>query len=163
MKLRKKICPKCGKKLWLSDFYRLASGWVSSYCKDCTKAAKREKYAHSKKVPNGLYRDKKGRMIEHRDYSTKISWSKYMEERLTRLYPTTKNEDLTIEFNVSLRTLIRKARELHLQKNREWMHEMSIQNCKTMRVLNICRGNSGQFKKGEHRSPETEFKKKAIC
>ena len=160
---RKKICPKCGRSLWLRDYYRQATGWLSSYCKECTRAAKREEYARNRKVPNRLYQDDKGRLVEHKDCSTKLHWSEYMEQKLKRLFPTTKNDDLAIEFNMSPRTVIRKAREMGLEKDKDWMQANARKNCQYMRVVNMCVGNSGQFKKGEHASPETEFKKKVIC
>ena len=160
---RKKICPKCGRNLWLRDYYRQATGWLSSYCKECTRAAKREEYARNRKVPNRLYQDDKGRLVEHKDCSTKLHWSEYMEQKLKRLFPTTKNDDLAIEFNMSPRTVIRKAREMGLEKDKAWMQANARKNCQYMRVVNMCVGNSGQFKKGEHASPETEFKKKVIC
>ena len=114
-------------------------------------------------MPNRLYQDDKGRLVEHKDCSTKIHWSQYMEQKLKRLFPTTKNEDLAIEFNMSPRTVIRKAREMGLEKDKAWMQAHARKNCQTMRILNKCCGNSGQIKKGEHKSPETEFKKKVIC
>ena len=55
VKRRKKICPKCGRKLWLRDFYKTANGWVSSACKECTRQEKRDEYARNRKVPNQLY------------------------------------------------------------------------------------------------------------
>ena len=67
-------------------------------------------------MPNRIYQDDAGRLIEHKDRSTKIHWSGYMEEKLRRLFPTTKNDDLAVEFNVSPRTVIRKAREMGLVK-----------------------------------------------
>lgn len=163
VKRRKKICPKCGRKLWLRDFYKTANGWVSSACKECTRQEKRDEYARNRKVPNRLYQDPvTGRLMEHKDYSTKINWSPYMIERLTNKYATTKNEDLAIDLNVSPRTVIRKARELGLEKDRGWMQAHARKNCQTMRILNKCCGNSGQIKKGEHKSPKTEFKKRNL-
>ena len=160
---RKKICPKCGRSLWLCDYYRQANGWVSSHCKECQRKEKREEYARNRKVPNRIYQDDAGRLIEHKDCSTKIHWSGYMEEKLRRLFPTTKNDDLAVEFNVSPRTVIRKAREMGLVKDKACMQEHARKNCQYMRVLNMSMGNKGQFKKGEHASPDTEFKKKVIC
>lgn len=163
VKRRKKICPKCGRKLWLRDFYKTANGKVSSACKECTRQEKRDEYARNRKVPNQLYQDPvTGRLMEHKDYSTKIHWSLYMIERLTNKYATTKNEDLAIDLNVSPSTVIRKARELGLEKDKGWMQAHARKNCRTMRILNKYRGNSGQIKKGEHRSPETEFKKRNL-
>ena len=163
VKRRKKICPKCGRKLWLRDFYKTANGKVSSACKECTRQEKRDEYARNRKVPNQLYQDPvTGRLMEHKDYSTKIHWSLYMIERLTNKYATTKNEDLAIDLNVSPSTVIRKARELGLEKDKGWMQAHARKNCRTMRILNKYRGNSGQIKKGEHKSPKTEFKKRNL-
>ena len=85
-----------------------------------------------------------------------------MIERLTNKYATTKNEDLAIDLNVSPSTVIRKARELGLEKDKGWMQAHARKNCRTMRILNKYRGNSGQIKKGEHKSPKTEFKKRNL-
>ena len=157
---RKKICPKCGRSLWLRDYYRHASGLIYPYCKECSRAAKREEYARNRKVPNRVFQDDLGRLIEHNDYSRRIYWSEYMEQKLTRLFPTTKNEDLAIEFNMSMRTICRKAREMGLKKDKAWILELARERIQYMRVHNLCCGNSGQFKKGEHASSDTEFKKK---
>ena len=122
---------------------------------------KRESYARTRKVPDRLYlNETTGRLMEHRQYSTRIHWSEPMIQKLRRLFPTTKNEDIAIELGVSVRTLIRQARALGLMKSPEWMAEHSRQNCRIMRILNKCRGNSGMFKKGVRKSPATEFKKK---
>lgn len=111
-----------------------------------------------------MYHDERGRLLEHKGGGTRLHWSGYMVEKLKRLYPTTKNDDLAIEFDMSVRTIVRKARELGLEKDREWMLEQKRQNCRLMRVINLCHGgNSGQFKKGQHASPNTEFKKKSRC
>ena len=148
---RKKTCPKCGRSLWLHDYYRQAAGWLSPYCKECTRAAMREKYARTKKVPNRVFQDELGRMMEHKDNRTRLYWSEYMLQKLTRLFPATKNEDLAIEFNMSRRTVVRKARELGLEKDRSWLQALARKNCQYMRVLNLCYGNSGQFQKGRTR------------
>lgn len=83
-----------------------------------------------------------------------------MIEKLRRIFPTTKNEDCAIEFGVSPRTVIRKARELGLTKNEEWRIAFARENCQIMKIYNKCRGNSGMIKPGERKSPATEFKKK---
>ena len=85
-----------------------------------------------------------------------------MDEKMRRMYPTTKNEDLAIDLGVSVRTLIRRARTLGLEKNNEWLLLHSRQQCRILRILNKCRGNSGMFKKGVRNSPATEFKRKLI-
>ena len=157
-----KKCTKCHIELSLSEFYtRKSDGQKYPRCKYCMRQEKRDSYARKRKVPDRLYRNETtGRLIEHSGYSTRIHWSEPMLHKLRRLFPTTKNEDLAIDFGVSVRTLIRQARVLGLQKSKEWMAQHSRQNCRIMRILNKCRGNSGMFRKGVRNSPATEFKKK---
>ena len=160
---RKKTCPKCGRHLWLRDFWQRKDGTRYSYCKECSRAIKNAEYARNRKKPDGIFLDRRtGRAVEHRGCSVRIHWSGYMIERLTRFYATTKNEDLALNLGVSPRTMIRKARELGLEKSKEWMAAHSRANCKTMAILNKCCGNSGQFKKGVRASPATEFKKRTV-
>ena len=85
-----------------------------------------------------------------------------MIEKLTSKYATTKNEDLGIDLNVSARKVIRKDRGLGRGKDGAGMQAHARKNCQTMRILNKCCGNSGQIKKGEHKSPKTEFKKRNL-
>lgn len=157
-----KKCTKCHIELSLSEFYtRKSDGQKYPQCKYCMRQEKRDSYARKRKVPDRLYRNETtGLLMEHSGYSTRIHWSEPMIQKLRRLFPTTKNEDLAIDFGVSVRTLVRQARVLGLQKSKEWMAQHSRQNCRIMRILNKCRGNSGMFKKGVRNSPATEFKKK---
>ena len=159
---RKKICTKCGRKLWLRDFYRNpATGWLSSHCKECTREDKREEYNRNRKKPDGIFLDPTtGRAMEHRGPVTRIYWGKGKLDDLRRLFPTNTNEDCAAILGVSPRTVVRKARELGLVKNEEWRIRRAREACAVMRVYNMCRGNSGQFRKGEHASPATEFKPK---
>lgn len=157
-KKRKKVCPCCGRKLWLRDFYRNSDSSVSSWCKDCTKQNKRDWYQKNHKVPDGIRHDSSGRLIEHNGLSRKIYWNKRMLDDLKRLYATTKNEDLADILGVSMRTVIRKARELGLQKDPEWQHGNTMRNLKMMQLENKLYGIKSPFKKGMHYSPDTEFK-----
>ncbi len=160
MSVRKKVCSKCGRLLWLRDFYRRKDGTTGSYCKECERATKREEYARNRKKPDGIFGNSRtGQVVEHRGFSVRIYWSDYMVEKLKRLFPTTKNEELAVELNVSPRTMIRKARELGIEKDKSWMAAHSRMNCKTMQIINKCCGNSGMIKPGEHRNPAGEFKK----
>lgn len=60
---------------------------------------------------------------------------------LRRLYPTTKNQELASLFGISLRTLNRKAAELELKKDDEWMKKMSGFNCFLATVKNRTNGH----------------------
>ena len=159
---RKKKCPICGMNLWKRDFYRNKDGSLSSQCKECMRQMKRDEYRRNRKKPDGIFLDRNGRPMEHNGCSTRIHWSKSMCENLIRLFPRTRNEECAELLGVSPRTVVRKARELGLAKDKDWFVELARNNCRTMRVLNLCRGNSGQFKKGQHASPDTEFKKRIV-
>lgn len=159
-KPRKKICPKCGRKLWLRDFYRLGNGSLYPRCKECTREDKKDSYERTRKKKDGVYQAADGRLRIHSGRKTSIFWSQHMIDTLNRKFPTTRNEDLAVILNVSPRTLIRKARELGLQKNCEWQRLNSQTNVRLAILTNKVKRNSGMFRKGERRSPDTEFKPK---
>lgn len=154
MNRRKRICPCCGRKLWLCDFYTKRS----SYCKDCEKRKKRESY-HGR--PEGTYLDaKSGRLWTHEGYATRLHWSRDMLDYLIAHFPTSRNEELASELGVSPRTLIRKAREKGLRKSSSWMRGVWDENRILANVEARRLGHPGTIRKGEHRSPATEFKPK---
>lgn len=161
MTTRKKPCPKCGQNLWLRDFYLKKDGSRSTYCKCCSRQMKREEYARNRKKPDGIFFDQRmGRAVEHRGSSVRIHWSEPMLHYLRTHFATAKNEDIAIHLGVSLRTMIRKARELGLQKSPSLMHHYSMTHCRTMQLINKFHRNSGMFQPGQHACPEHEFKKK---
>ena len=66
---RKKVCPHCGRKLWLRDFYPVTGGY-SSWCKHCQRQNKRDWYEKNHKVPDGIRQcQTDGRIYEHRGLS----------------------------------------------------------------------------------------------
>lgn len=165
---RKLFCPRCGKRKWKRDFYRIRSGnrkgQYYTYCKECCSEIKMQRYAYREErtilcrdgtvrhiIPNGPGR---------RGASCRLDWSAPMLERLRRDFATTRNEDLAIDLGVSVRTLIRKARELGLAKSPAWIKRLRDGNLKMMRFINKLHPNGGMFRKGRHASPATEFKKK---
>lgn len=85
-------------------------------------------------------------------------WSETMLGYLRRNFPTTTNQELAEWLGVSPSTVIRKARELGLYKDPDWMAKKSSQNGKIGAMVTRLKGNSGQIKKGEHRNPAGEFK-----
>lgn len=156
---RKKVCPHCGRKLWLRDFYPLSKGGHCSWCKDCQKQNKREWYAKYHRVPDGIkYDQKTGRFYLHQGLARRIYWNKQMIDDLKRLYATTKNEDLADILGVSQRTLIRKARELKLYKNPAWQHSNSMCHLKMAQLTNSIKGVKSPFQKGVHYCSKNEFK-----
>lgn len=82
-----------------------------------------------------------------------------MLDDLRSMYPTTLNEDMAHIVGVSVRTMIRKARELGLRKNTEWLLGVWDERRMVAHCVNKVHGNRGMFKKGCHASPATEFKK----
>lgn len=59
--------------------------------------------------------------MEHKGHSIRIFWNKDMLDMLREYYPNTKNEDVAGMCGVSVRTAIRKANELGLTKNKEYL------------------------------------------
>ena len=162
-KRRKKVCPCCGRKLWLRDFYKDRNGHVSTYCKECVKAKKRAEYAAGRKKPDGIRMDlSTGRVYEKNGLSKRIFWSKQMCDDLKRLFPTTKNEDLAQYLGVSVSTMIRKARKLGIEKDKDWMHGIVMHHLKMAKFESDRLGKPGRFPKGVHSNPDGEFKKGRI-
>lgn len=112
------------------------------------------------RVKDGVfYNQKMGRIVEHKGYSTRIFWNKQMLDYLQKNYARMLNEDLADYLGVSTRTMIRKALELRLRKDPEWLQGIYEQRIKMACMISRRKGYPGCFKKGQHVSPETEFKK----
>lgn|GEM_PF-294710 len=158
--IRKKACPKCGRKLWLRDFYKSRNGVYSSYCKECVKAQKRTWYNENKKVADGVRRNPDtGLLMVKQGISLRIYWSRQMLDEIIRYFPTMINEELAGMLGVSQRTLIRKARELGLEKDKEWLLKKWDEHRMVAHVISKKKGYPGAFRKGEHAHPEGEYKK----
>ena len=148
-KKRKKTCPHCGRNLWLRDFWKLKSGERYRLCIECGRKEKNEEYARNHKVPDGTFYHKSfGRIMEHKGCSTRIFWNKDMLDILKTHYPNTKNEEVAEMCGVSPRTMIRKARELGLQKDKDFVQGVWEENRKLMVLTNKVRRNSGMIQKG---------------
>lgn len=108
---------------------------------------------------DGLFRDPKtGRTIEHQGLAVRIYWSEAMLSYLRRHFPTTLNEELAGCLGVSMRTLSRKAQQLGLRKDPDWLHRIWDERRIMAQVKAKRCGNPGHWKKGEHSNPEYEFK-----
>lgn len=163
IKRRKKVCPKCGRKLWLRDFYKRANGMLFTECKECSREYKRESYRKSRKVVDGIYYHKSyGRIMIHEGSSTRIFWSPSMTSYLQKHFPTTKNQELAEALGVSPRTMIRKARELGLEKNPQWLQGVWDDHRLMAHVESKRKGYPGTFKPGCEVGKEYRFKKKVI-
>lgn len=100
------------------------------------------------------------RAYVHENRSTRIFWNKQMLDDLTSMFPDNFNHDISEHVGVSLRTMLRKAKELNLKKDPDWIAKVNKKILFEMHLHNKLHRNAGMIKKGEHRSPETEFKKK---
>lgn len=99
-----------------------------------------------------------GRVVEREGRATRIHWSADMLDYLRRHFATTLNDELAGELGVSPRTMIRKARELNLEKSHLWLTGVWEERRKWANIAAKRLGYPGGFKKGEHRNPAGEFK-----
>lgn len=114
-------CTICKQELPDSAFYPSEK----SRCKECHKRKKRESYD---KTHPKIFMNDKGQWSIRQGRRAAIYWTGNMLSDLKRNYPTTKNKELSEILGVSVRTLIRKARELGLEKDKEWSREVSAFN-----------------------------------
>lgn len=113
-----------------------------------------------KKVPDGKrFHPSYGRIMVHQGYATRIAWSKDMLDYLKQHFATTLNEDLAGCLGVSQRTMIRKARELGLEKDPEWLSAIWDERRTLAQIVSKSKGYPGGFKKGVRYNPDGEFKK----
>lgn len=111
------------------------------------------------RVKDGIFfHESKGRLVEHKGYSTKLYWSKDMLDFLRQNFATMLNEELAGCLGVSQRSVTRKARELGLQKDAVWLQCIHRERLQLANHVTRTQGNIGQFQKGQHPSPSTEFK-----
>ena len=115
---------------------------------------------HPIKPPRTFFHQKLGRIVTHDHYSTSIFWNKDMLDYLRQHFPTSLNEELAGCLGVSVRTLIRKARELGLSKNPRWLKAVWDERRKWAHIEARRKGYPGSIKPGQHLSPATEFKPK---
>lgn len=102
-----------------------------------------------KKVADGIYyHSYYDRLMEHNGYATRIYWSQDMIDILKRYYPIEKNEVVAGLCGVSIRTMIRKSRELGLRKNKDFLRQVWNENRKLAHLVNKVKVNSGMIKKG---------------
>lgn len=116
--------------------------------------------SYNRKPDGVFYSTNKGRLMEHRGYSTRIYWNGDMLSLLRREFPTTLNEELAGMLGVSLRTMIRKARELGLTKDPKWLADVWNERRFWANVAAKKKGYPGSFKPGNTYSAEYWARKK---
>jgi hypothetical protein len=137
MKQRKKICPQCGQRLWLKEFYKDGRGYYSSLCKHCRKQQFADLYRRTRKVPDGTYYHKDlHRIVVHEGKAMWHLWNNDMLFIVRKYYPTSPNNEVAEMCGVSVNRLIRKARELGLRKDSEYLSQVRRDATKMYRLLN---------------------------
>lgn len=106
-----------------------------------------------------FYNEKMGRIVVREGYATSIHWNTVMLDYLRTNYATMLNEELSDWLGVSPRTMIRKARQLGLSKDADWLRSVWEERRRMAQAEQKRIGYSGGFKKGERANPEGEFKK----
>ena len=92
-------------------------------------------------------------------HGIRVHWSQQMLCDLRRWFPTTKNNELADILGVSVRTMIRKARQLGLRKDSDWMHSISMSHLHIANHVNRKNNHPNAFKKGVRNNPAGEFAK----
>lgn len=115
-------------------------------------------------VRNGIniraprYNKSVGRIVHVAGRSRSVFWSKQMEDELRRIFPRSFNAELCEYFGLSQRTILRKARQMGLQKDPEWQHQNCLHSARMAHIAARAKGYPGHFKKG-HPANEFSFKK----
>ena len=96
--------------------------------------------------------------MERKGGAVRIHWSAQMLDYLRRHFATTMNDELAGCLGVSPRTMIRKARELGLEKDPAWLRDVWEERRRWAHIESRRKGYPGTFRKGEHSNPDGEFK-----
>lgn len=115
----------CGEDLPSDRFYM--NGYLSSYCKQCQSVYKRNLYLKHKQERIGVYFSAKRKRLVQYDGTgkSKIYWSPQMRADMIKFFPNTCNYDLCQMFMISERSLLRKARELGLKKDKKYLNRIA--------------------------------------
>ena len=115
------ICCICHKDLPEEAFYPSElRGHRKARCKECHKARKRKlSKLNDGIVPMGT------RLIIRKDGISRIYWSGNMISELKRYFPVSSNKEVAELLGVSERTMIRKARELGIVKDKQYISKQS--------------------------------------
>ena len=158
--MKEKQCTICGEMKPLGDFYmqkkKRGKLQPKARCKQCELRVKRERYRRMH--PLGVTYDlETGKAWRRTGMGRRIEWTSQMLSDLRRLFARTKNDELAGILGVGVRTMVRKARELGLEKDGEWLSGMWRDHVR-MHMMSRALGYPGRIMPGEHRNPEGEFK-----
>lgn len=82
-------------------------------------------------------------VVKPKRRTTKITFTDEQRDWLIEHFPTTLNKDCAGYLGVSMRTMIRFARELGLEKDPAWLHGVFMERCSMMAEANRGEGNHG--------------------
>lgn len=127
IKRRKKVCPHCGRKLWLREFRPMKDGTRQGWCNECMAAYKREVYARTRKQEDGTFLSKRWqRVVVKNGSSIRFHWSESQLSIIRRHFPNTPTREVAGMLGVSTRTVERIAYRLGLKKEREYIRRCSL-------------------------------------
>ena len=115
--------------------------------------------AYEKKEDGVFWHPGYGWVMEHRGYGTRIHWSESMLDYLRTHYARTINQELCDHLCMSQRTMARKARELGLKKDRQWLTEVWNERRKLAHMIARAKGYPGKFEPGDERGKACQYKK----
>lgn len=134
-----KTCRVCGCTKPKEDFVEGRKICLSCFS-EYNKQLYRKRHADRSDVVR--YSKKARQIVEYRNGYQRKYWSPQMIADFRKLFPVTTNEELASLFCVSKRTINRKATELGLRKDTEWMRKMSRHNLFFASVKNRLNGYS---------------------
>lgn len=134
-----KTCRICGCTKPKEDFVE-----GRKVCLSCFSEYNKQLYRkrHADRSDGVRYSKEARQIVEYRNGIQWKYWNPQMIADFRKLFPVTTNEELASLFCVSKRTINRKATELGLRKNEEWMRKMSRHNLFFASVKNRLNGYS---------------------
>lgn len=102
---------------------------------------------------------KTGKLMEYEGKAVRTFWSPAMLEILQRMFPTTYNEELAGVLGVQVRVMQRKARELGLKKDKDWVRAVHIECAKWGHTKSKQLGYPWSWKKMGRENPGTPYRK----
>ena len=120
-----KFCQHCRSYKPTEEFYIFSNGKCSQYCKECTKAIRRQQYREKHPMHECItQQDGTHRWVRMCGKRASIYWTPNMVSDLKRYFPTTSNAELVEIFGMSHRSITRQAQKLGLVKDSEYIRSV---------------------------------------
>lgn len=114
---------------------------------------------YTPRLPHERYDQQRGLIYRTEGQRTFIYWTPQMIDWLKRYFPTNINQEIAEELGVSPRTMLRKARELGLKKDQEWLYKIREERRLMAAAKSKRLGHPGCFKPGCRVGEKYWFKK----